>query len=210
MAHRARCVTLGIGLWLTACASDDPPPAPAEGCGFGSVSAAGTTGFSEPVPVPGSVCGAVVTQEADAAGQHVPECSVIRHSSNPPAVGAHYGSWAAYRTYDTPVPRGFWVHSMEHGAVVLLHNCSDCADEIAAAAALIDELPEDVSEQCLAAGVRRKVILTPDPALDVRWAAAAWRFTLRSDCFEPEVFRAFASEHYGQGTERSCVPGREF
>lgn len=196
-------VSLALG-----CSSEDPLPAPAEGCGFGSASDAATTGFMEPVPVPDSACGAVVTEERVTGSNHVAECSVLRHASNPPSGGDHYDSWAAFRRYDVVVPRGFWVHSLEHGAVVIAHNCDDCADEIAAASALIDELPED--PLCARGPARRRVLMTPDPLLDVPWAIAAWRFTLRTSCFEAEVFRSFAEGRYARGRENTCAEGRTF
>jgi hypothetical protein len=34
--------------------------------------------------------------------------------------------------------------------------------------------------------------------------------TLRANCFEPEVFQAFATEHYRRGPEDTCAAGRSF
>lgn len=188
------------------CASEDPLPT-AEGCCWNCVSSAVSTGVYAPVAVPGSQCGAVITQEDAAGGLHVEECSRITYASNPPSSGEHFSSWAAFKTYPEPVPRGFWVHSLEHGAVAILHDCRNCSEEIEAAGDMIDALPEEPG--CAAQGVPRRVLMTPDPLLDVPWAAAAWTFTLRSRCFEAEIFRNFVIEHIGRGPENICADGRD-
>src|SRR5438309_1483095 len=53
---------------------------------------------------------------------HVPEGSAIAYRHNPPASGPHYPVWARYRIHAQVVPRGYWVHDLEHGALVLLYR----------------------------------------------------------------------------------------
>jgi hypothetical protein len=102
------------------------------------------------------------------------------------------------------IPRGFWVHSLEHGAVVISYHCpGGCADEVAAAQAFMDTLPAD----CGSTG--GWAILTPDPELDVRFAASAWGFTLRSSCFERDAFSAFYAEHHNNAPESICGGGTD-
>jgi hypothetical protein len=112
--------------------------------------------------------------------------------------------WTDFTHYEQPVARGNWVHSLEHGAIVVVYNCTDCDEEIAAAAEWVDTLPEDPT--CAQYGRIRRVVLTPDPLLDVRWAAASWGYTLRSDCFEPDVFTDFTVAHVRRGPEDLCRP----
>lgn len=203
-----------LGFFSIACGGESALDGPNEsdsglkGCGATSVSRTVTTGIAEPVPVPESQCGAVVTQEAEGGAAHVDECTAIVYATNPPSSGNHYGEWASFEVYERSVARGFWVHSLEHGGIAFLHSCNDCAEEIEAARLLIDELPEDPT--CVGTGAARRVLMTRDPLLDVPWAAASWGYTLRSNCFEPEVFRAFATEHYNQAREDLCYPGRSF
>ena len=160
----------------------------------------------EPMPVDASACGAVVQSFPLLPSPHVAECSLVEYESNPPSSGPHYGFWAAFGVYDVAIPRGFWVHAMEHGAVVVSYSCTDCADEVTAAKAWIDTLPLD--PLCVKTGaVKRRVVLTPDPLLSSRWAAAAWGVTLRSDCFEPAVFTDFYEAHEGHGAENICSDG---
>lgn len=202
---------LVLGLALCACGADkEPGPTTLgtggqgpTGCGADAASVAGTSGEFAPEPAEGSECGAVVTQETPTGALHVGACSSLRYASNPPSSGDHYGVWADFQQYTEPVARGNYVHSMEHGAIVVAYDCTDCDDEIAEAAAWMDTLPEDPS--CAQYGRKRRVVLTPDPLLDVRWAAASWGYTLRSDCFEPSVFTDFAVAHINRGPENLCA-----
>ncbi len=158
----------------------------------------------------GGPCHAVAQQHPIEGYAHVPVCSVVTYDTNPPSSGNHYPVWAAYKTYTTPVPEGFWVHDLEHGAVVLTYNCpTGCAAELAQAQAMIDALPAD--PLCTSAGgtVTRRVVMTPDPKLDVPFAASAWGWTLRADCFDATAFRAFSIDHYDQGREVTCADGQD-
>jgi hypothetical protein len=51
--------------------------------------------------------------------------------------------------------------------------------------------------------------MTPDPHLDVRFAASAWDWTLRANCFDTDAFLAFAQAHYAQGLEPLCNSGED-
>jgi hypothetical protein len=88
------------------------------------------------------------------------------------------------------------MHNLEHGAVVVSYHCAaGCADDLAAAQAWLATLKPDAG--CEPAS-RPRVLLLPDPELDVAWAASAWGYTLRADCFDPEVFSSFYVAHAGQ------------
>jgi hypothetical protein len=154
-------------------------------------------------PVDGGRCEAMIEEHPITGQTHRAECSPLDFATNPPCEGDHYGRWAAHGIYEVPLPRGFWVHNLEHGAVVFSYNCDDCAEEIEAARAAVTQAPDDP-----ACGAPR-LILTPDPLLDVGWAASAWGFTLRASCFEPEVFTAFYADRRGHGAEAVCSSGIE-
>lgn len=150
-------------------------------------------------------CSAVVrSYQPDSAAHHA-ECSEIEYATSPPVSGDHYPSWAAYQTYSFPVPLGYLVHDLEHGAVVYFYDCPDgCTDELAEAQAMIDALPDD--PRC-SEDVRVQVILVPRPGLGSRWAASAWGYSLNADCFDAAVFRQFYRDHHGQGPEDLCNQG---
>jgi hypothetical protein len=178
---------------------------------------AGDGGYAPSAPA--GPCSAVVQQHPIEGATHVDVCSVVDYGTKPPSSGNHYPVWAAYKAYTAPVPEGFFVHDLEHGAVVLTYNCAargaaqdaqgGCDADIAAASKTIATLPDDPSCVALGQGVRRRSVLTPDPDLDVRFAASAWGWTLRANCFDPETFRAFELAHYAHGPEDTCQDGED-
>jgi len=157
-------------------------------------------------PVEGSTCNAIVRTYPIQAS-HVTPCSAVDYSSNPPSSGMHYPIYPRFGVYTGPVPRGFWVHSLEHGGVVITYSCTDCESEVKQAAALVKTLPVDqgcCTDQTCPKDVTNRMVLTADPGLDTLWAASAWGRTLTADCFEPELFQTFAENYRGFGTESIC------
>ena len=165
--------------------------------------AAGSGAGSDMQGLAGSgACGEKLLTFTDPSARHVTECSPITYPMNPPVYGDHYPFWALYKSYSVPVPLGFLVHDLEHGAVVLLYNCPDgCADEVAVAQALLDALPQD--PRCTAE-VKHQTILSPDPTLPTRWATVAWGHSLTADCFDTAAVRGFYDANVGRGPEDSC------
>lgn len=154
---------------------------------------------------PTGKCSAIMRSYEGASAAHVGECSDLAYSTSPPVFGDHYPAWAAYKTYDFPVPLGYLVHDLEHGAIVLFYDCPEgCTDEVAEAQAFIHALPAD--PRC-GADVRVQVVLVPRPGLASRWAASAWGFSLNAECFDPEVFGQFYADHVGKGPEDLCTQG---
>lgn len=180
-----------------------------DGGAGGAPGATGGAGGSVATDTDAGKCGAVeATLPLEGAGHTNAPCDPVTYASNPPSSGTHYGIWTEFKTYDAPVPEGFWVHSLEHGAVVITYNCpGGCAAEIAAAQAMIDSLPVD--PLCYPSGGTslRRVVMTADPHLTTRFAASAWGFTLRAACFDPVPFRAFALAHYAHTVEDFCSAG---
>lgn len=175
-----------------------PPPSAIDGGSDGNVIDAGA--------LDGNACNVVVQSAPNAGHLHTAhDCDPVSYGTNPPSSGTHYPDWAAFKTYTSPVPWGFLVHDLEHGAIVLAYNCPEgCPDEVAEAQALIDGLGPDPA----CGGARRKTVLAPDPTLDVRWAASAWTWTLRASCFDRQAFASFATTYYeGPDTEVACSQG---
>ncbi len=150
----------------------------------------------------GPSCAVVVAAHPIEGNLHMPLCSPLAYGTNPPSSGDHYPIWASYRTYTKPFLPGFFVHSLEHGTVVISYNCQDgCPADVARIQAFIDALPADC------AGPPRRIILLPNPQLDVRFAASAWGFTLKADCFDQAEFAAFVAAHYNHAPEDICSDG---
>ncbi|HSS37823.1 MAG TPA: DUF3105 domain-containing protein [Polyangia bacterium] len=156
--------------------------------------------------IDGQQCVSTVEQHPDEGATHVPCTQTVTYQTNPPSSGNHYSCWAAYQTYTSPVPWGNLVHSLEHGAMIVVYNCPQgCAAEVAAIQSFIDALPLDPN--CGASLHKNRIILMPDPNLNTRFAATAWRWTLKSNCFDAAAFQQFFDAHYDHGNEVICSDG---
>lgn len=187
-----------VALTLCACSSSDPSPAPAPGPGT-------RPGFPQR---PAASCPVVIDAPPIVTGQHVPETETLTYNSNPPSSGPHFPVWPAFREYATPVPRGYTIHSLEHGGVVLSYKCDPgpaCTKIVEGLRAAALAIPDD--PKCTAP-VRARVVITPDPLLDVPVAAAAWGYTYKADCVDQPTLTAFLKEYYGKGPEDTCADGR--
>ena len=155
---------------------------------------------------PDASCAVTVEAPDLLASPHVPIGTDVSYNSNPPSSGPHYAIWAAFQAFSTPVDRRYYVHDLEHGAIVLLYKCerSDgCPEIVAGLQAVSDAIPNDP----ICTDVRVRTVITPDPLLDVPVAAAAWGFTYKATCLDIPSLKTFALEHYGQAPEQECGNG---
>jgi hypothetical protein len=141
---------------------------------------------------------------------HVGIGTHVEYDSNPPSSGPHYPIWAAYQVWDQPVQREYYVHDLEHGAIVFVYKCPDggaCPEIVDAMKKASDGIPDD--PLCdPSSGVRVRTVITPDPLLDVPIAAAAWGWVYRANCLDPVSLAQFAKDHYAQGPENLCANGQ--
>ncbi len=161
-----------------------------------------------PAPLrPDASCEVVIDTPEALAGTHVPEGSPLTFNSNPPASGPHYPLWADFKEYASPVPRGYWLHSAEHGAIVLLHKCDG-----AACPAVVDGLRKVrdglATDPACDGATRVRVIITQDPDLDVPVAAVGWGWTYKAQCLDLPTLQQFAKDRYAKGPENLCASGR--
>ena len=140
---------------------------------------------------------------------HVPDGTPVVYSSNPPSSGPHYSTWANFQELTHSVEDGYLVHSMEHGAVLLLYRCEGAACDALTAAlrAVRDAIPAD---PLCDPGIRTRVLLAPRAANDVAVAAAAWGYVYRADCVDAGSLTSFVLAHYAKGPENLCVAGQVF
>jgi hypothetical protein len=132
----------------------------------------------------------------------VAEGSAVAYQANPPASGPHYPVWARYREHAAALPRGYWVHNLEHGAIVLLYRPDAPAAAVQELRQALAALPNDP-----ACGHKR-TLLTPDPLLPrAQVAAVAAHRVLIADRLDPAWVRAFADSFRGRGPEAVCADG---
>jgi hypothetical protein len=131
------------------------------------------------------------------------------YSSNPATSGQHYPIWASFSVQPIAVPPGFYVHDLEHGAIVLFYRCAvgdTCADLRDPLIALMDSQPEDPI--CAAYDTRSRMLVTPEPDLPTEYAAAAWGWLYEADCYDQKTLQQFIDDRYGKGPEPElCDPG---
>lgn len=163
---------------------------------------------SRPPIAPFAECTVRTAHDVIAGAGHIAACDAIAYPYHPPSAGAHFGQWADFGVYTAPVPWGFLVHAMEHGAVVLAYNCAadaDCDAVRAEYASIIAD--HGLDPMCRIEDDPSRFIVVPDPALPVPIAAVAWEEVYLATCLDPPSLRAFVTAHYGMAPEDFCTPG---
>ncbi|MFV8751976.1 DUF3105 domain-containing protein [Nannocystaceae bacterium ST9] len=127
---------------------------------------------------------------------HVPTDTMIEWSHNPPHSGPHFPIWETEGEHLEPVERGYWVHNLEHGWIILVYNCPDgCEPELDLLRSLFEARP-DVT-----------FLMTEDPLLDPpRFAAISWTWVYEFDVPVVEELLCFADQHFDHAPE-SVHPG---
>lgn len=155
-----------------------------------------------------AACKPLIQSWEDEGHTHVLPTDPVSYCTRPPSSGDHYGDWANFVVYDKPVPYGNLVHSLEHGAVVMLYRCPTamlpCKSTQNALVAIADAQPVD---PICTAPLKRRIIVAPDPTLDVAIGAAAWQWTYRAECVDTTSLGDFVTAHYGKATEDLCAAG---
>ncbi len=168
----------------------------------------GGAGTPRSVTVLDGGCAITVESWALGAGTHVAVGTALTWPSNPPASGPHFPSWAAFQEFTSPVPRGYYVHDLEHGAVVFLSNCAlagaDCTPVLETIRQAAAALPDD--PKC-SGGVRVRTVISPDPLITEPLVAVSWGFIYRAQCADLPSLKAFAAEHYARAPEDECADG---
>jgi hypothetical protein len=160
-------------------------------------------------PVEAGACNVRIDAFPILDSPHVADGTVVAYNSNPPSSGPHYNTWVNFQEITHPVEDGNLVHSLEHGAVLLLYKCTgaECDAIVPALRAVRDAVATD---PICDPAIRTRVILAPRAGNDVAVAAAAWGHVYRADCVDAASLASFIAAHYGQGPENLCVQGQVF
>jgi hypothetical protein len=130
---------------------------------------------------------------------HVAEGTPIHYSTRPPIAGPHYPRpYPGYGVTEAPVEPGYWVHNLEHGAVVLLYQCPDsCPEVLADLRAFYDDIPAHPNWK----GGEPRLLITPYADMDHRFAIIAWGHLMEMDEFNWTEVRGFFKEYVDRGPE---------
>ena len=144
-------------------------------------------------------------------GWHVAEGTTVTYHELPPVGGYHYPVWAMWGTHTDAVPHPYLVHNEEHGGILLLYNCpSGCPALVTQLQGIIDSQAQDPFCAEEGTGVTARVLLTPDPTLDVTFAAASWGWWYKpggDGGVSTDAVQAFVDAHSGNGREQECAQG---
>ena len=148
---------------------------------------------------------------------HIPEDQTPVYVNNPPVSGMHYPVWARWQKFTEVIPRGYWVHNLEHGGVVFLYR-PDAPQSIKDALARVyDAIP--LEQDCVDQGFpHNRCVLTSDPLLDVAWAVTVegpeteycvgFGYRIKSDCIADEqALVDFALQYRNHAAEPFCDEG---
>ena len=169
-----------------------------------------TTPAATPIP-PFATCTVTTSTDTISGAEHRTPCTDIAYPFYPPSAGPHFSQWASFNTYSAPIPWGFLVHSLEHGAVILLYNCASATDCDAVRAEFASIITDHgLDPLCRDEDWSSRIIVVPDPTLSVPIAAVAWRNVYQATCLDSPSLRSFVDAHYGMATESLCLPGVDF
>ena len=250
MARRHNALGFFNVLWIFAlllgCSGSNPVTPPPDGGTDGGVDG-GTDGGVDGGTDAGTVCVGTVVQapyifpdecrthicfsftECDDLTQHNPPT----YPHNPPIAGPHYWVWGRWGIHmeSPPLPRGYWVHNLEHGGVVFVYNPNLASQSVIDALVRVHNavplMPGSVFPACcggIGTGCvnHRRVVLTADPLLDTAWAVTAsgseeqgycvgFGYYIKGDCIQgagdEQALVDFAVQHRGMGPEPYCDEG---
>src|SRR5207302_1571640 len=115
-----------------------------------------------------------------------------------------YPLWAAFEIFSSTVARGYWVHNVEHGAIVLLYRPDAGPDLVSALIDACNAIPGNAERG------HKRALLTPDPLLIGTVAIVAANVTLEGGCVDRDAILDFVAAHRNHALEDSCAPGRTF
>ena len=196
-----RPLALLLALVLAGCGGSTPAPAPSD-------AAVGPLPW---MPLGDGTCDARARRVPALPGVHVdPASGPIPWLTNPPSSGNHYGAWARWGAW-RDLPRGNWVHNLEHGGVALLYRCppggacDDARDALVRAAATFPGDP--ACGPVDAAPARVRVVITNDGEITTAVAAAAWGAVYEASCVDAPSLRMFYAMFAGRAPEDFCAEG---
>ena len=145
-------------------------------------------------------CGTTtVLDGADVGAAHIPLPTPITYTEDPPMSGPHRAEWPNWGEYGF-VPKQRWLHSMEHGGIVLLYHPCASLDLINALRSWAQNVPAD-------AGGPLRWVMTPYPGLDSAFSLVTWRHRLKGNCFDASAADAFRIAHYRKAPEDEDIDG---
>ena len=108
----------------------------------------------------------------------------VSYNSDPPTSGPHYPTIVSWGVHRKPIDRGFQVHNLEDGGVLVQYGCADCPE-------LVKKLEN------LVRGYSKYVILAPYPSMKHRIALTAWGKIDTLEAYDEKRITAFINAFRG-------------
>ena len=153
---------------------------------------------------PGFLQGAAVSSGAhtaiysvpDEGHTHVADGTPLTPKHQPPSSGNHYPSALPLGNYPVAQPAGNWVHSLEHGYIVVVFRCSDleCKDLNSQAQSITKTLPTEKYNEV-------KFVSTPYQEMTPKIAVLAWGKEQDMDLMDPQLISAFYKQNVDHGLQ---------
>lgn len=135
---------------------------------------------------------------ANEGAAHVEEGTAVEYRHSPPASGPHYTRTVEYDVYEQAIPSPYWVHNLEHGAIVLLYRCPDqqesCPDVLRELEELYERTPPGKYSEA-------KLVATQYPGMETPYAVLAWNRILELDELDEQQVLEFYRAWVDKGTE---------
>jgi hypothetical protein len=131
---------------------------------------------------------------------HVPTGTALQNRNRPPSSGNHYDSTSGYGVFERDVPVGNWLHTLEHGGVVLLYR-PDLCDQ--ACIAQLREVYNSAPNSALFN--QRKLAVLPYQDMDHKIAVVGWGYLDEMDEIDRDRILAFYRARVDQGPEKGVL-----
>ncbi len=126
--------------------------------------------------------------------EHVPAGSPITYAAHPPASGPHYPAPAPAGVYAQGLLPGYWVHSLEHGYIVLAYKPPVPDSLLAEFNSMVADFPKSRFGNV-------KLVIVPYPEMLHPFALMAWGWRLEMETFDRGTVLKFYRAHVDRGPE---------
>ncbi len=141
----------------------------------------------------------VGTPVADEGRGHVNPGEVLTFKHTPPSSGTHYTSAQPAGIYRQEVQEGLWVHSLEHGYIVVLVKCADACPEVYTQ---LDEISKRLPDSQFG---NKKFVVTsyskPFTDGDAKITLLAWSHEQKLDTVDEAMITRFYKKFVDKGPE---------
>ncbi len=131
---------------------------------------------------------------------HVDPGIPLEFALQPPTSGNHFANSLAWGVYSELINPGYWVHSLEHGGIVLLYNCTDLSAD--ACEDLRDDAESFYGDAPFNGCAENRVIVMPySQGMETPVTVLAWQQRLDLDDYNYRDLVDFYRLYEEQGPE---------